>query len=321
MKIKKIKKFKNNKLYQIGRFFLSSAPFALLISIVLFWVEMYRSDKENDEMIGELKLIEQSLSTRYIGIFPDYLSQINDILETTEKGDSVIIFEDVLYYGLFYNPDEFKQMIGNISSLAQNGHKITIAHYGIDSKQFREVVQESRIKKEYLSEIKEERKAIIEQWRASRNAPKRRYGLMILADSLASEKYFAKTRVDNMQDFEDSVNFFKTPIFKTGDNPLFADIDSIRYNALNKPLKEITFADFYDMYRNVSIAITQNLKKQGPNIEFIELDDYLVMSCWSNSKKILFALPGKFAADEIGFISSDDAIKRYINTQLLGVKE
>jgi hypothetical protein len=44
------------------------------------------------------------------------------------------------------------------------------------------------------------------------------------------------------------------------------------------------------------------------------------MSCWSNGEKVLFAFPGKFAAEEIGFISSDIAILHYIDTMLEGVE-
>jgi hypothetical protein len=59
---------------------------------------------------------------------------------------------------------------------------------------------------------------------------------------------------------------------------------------------------------------------QQHQIKLIPLNNYLTMSCWSNGEKVLFAFPGKFAADEIGFISSDRAILDYVETMLEGVE-
>lgn len=309
-----------NRLYKIGRYILGSAPFALLLSLLLFWVEMYRSDKDGEEMINELKLIEQSLSTRYIGIFPDYLAQINDIFEDTKSNDSIIIFEDVLYYGLFYTPLEFKKMIANIVDLSNKGHDITIAYYGTDTWMFREVVQESRIKQEYLSKLKIDVRKIINELSIT-NPEMPGKDRFKIADSIASERYFAQTRNDDILDFKEKIALYTTPLYVSGDAPLFKQIDSIRTEALLKDVNEITFADFYNMYKEITFAIKNSLENNfNSKINFVELDDYLVMSCWSNSKKILFALPGKFAADEIGFISQDNSIQNYIKTQLHGVR-
>ncbi len=307
---------KNSKIYILGRILLNSAPFALLLSLVLFWVEMYRSDKEGEEMISELRMIEQSLSTRFIGIFPDYLEQINEILETTESGDPIVVFEDVLYYGLFYNPEQFKEMITNMVDLSNIGHKVTIAYYGIDTRMFREVVQESRIDKEYLADLKNETRTILQEARS--NGKQLSFQQ---ADSIVSEKYFALTRKNDPKTFREGLELFRTKLYNDGDAKLFKTIDELRDEALGKPDDEITYADFSKMYKGISQAIVESLENSfNSNIEFIELNDYLVMSCWCNSKRILFALPGKFAAEEIGFISHDDAIHNYIETQLAGVR-
>ncbi len=309
-------KIKNSKIVTVGRVLLNSAPFALLLSMVLFWVEMYQSDKEGEEMISELKMIEQSLSTRFIGIFPDYLAQINEILETTKDGEPIVIFEDVLYYGLFYNPSEFKKMITNIVDLSNSGHKVTIAYYGVNTRMFKEVVQESRIDKQYLTPLREEARAILEQHRAA--GKKMSYQK---ADSIASEKFFAMTRQDNPKVFREGVDGFRTKLYNDGDAKLFKSLDEIRDKALGKDYNEITYADFFNMYSDISDTIVASLESSfNSNIEFIELRNYLVMSCWSNSRRILFALPGKFAADEIGFISHDEAIHNYIETQLAGIR-
>ncbi len=315
-------KIKESRIYQLGRLIMGSAPFALLLSLVLFWIDACKNSNENSKVVSELKHIEQSLSTRYIGIFPDYLEEINEILETTDTVEKhpIVIFEDVLYYGLFYNSSEFKKMINNIQKLSDGGHKITIAHYNIERRMFREVVQESRIDKKYLDNLKIE---TIETFKDMRRKNPGTDGIILMnqADSIISQKYFDATRSDNISDFKESVDFFRTKLYAEGDDRLFAVIDSIRTISLSKDYEDITFADFFEMYKNITIAISQRLANtSNGNVELIKLNDYLVMSCWSNSKTVLFALPGKFAADEIGFISRDQAINNYINTQLSGIR-
>ncbi len=313
-------KFSNSRLYRIGMILMNSAPFAMLLSLGLFWFEMYRNDQESEELISELQLIEESLSTRYIGIFPDYLEEINNILESAEDDQQIVVFEDVLYYGLFYNAPAFKQMINNITSLAEKNHQITIAHYGLGTRMFREVVQESRIETQYLSQLKKETTELSRELRKA-NPEKNGRENRLKADSIVSQKYFEVTRSGDPKAFKETVDLFRTAIYQQGDAPLFHQLDSIRTKYMSKDYSKITFADFYNMYSSVSQAISNSLKTAGNgNVELIELEDYLVMSCWSNSKQILFALPGKFAADEIGFISRDEAINNYIKTQLSGVK-
>ncbi len=306
-------KIKGSLIYKAGRFLLTSAPFALLLSVVLFWVEMHESSKESEETITNLERIEQSLSTRYIGIFPDYLAKINEILEKTEEGAPIVIFEDVLYYGIFSKSDEFKIMIQNLINLSNNGHRITITHYGTDTPMFRAVAQESCVEKEYMVKFKSERRRILKEARESRNK-----GVTFRqVDSMLAEKYFAMIRDDDPEKFEESITNRRKPLYKEGDAKLFATIDAIRDKALGKDIYEITFADFFTMYQEISVAIKESLEGNfNSHIEFIELTDYLVLCCWSNSKEMLFALPGKFAADEIGFISHDKVIMNYIETQL-----
>ncbi|MDR1383496.1 MAG: hypothetical protein LBJ67_06590 [Planctomycetaceae bacterium] len=335
MKINK-ETVKQIKIGNFTKFILTSAPFTLLLSIVFFWYEMNASTKEEEIVVDKLKKIEQSLSTRYIGIFPDYLPQINELLSETEAGDSIIIFEDVLYYGIFSAPQEFKQMINQLIYLANNGHSITIAHYNVNGRnprQFREAVQESRISQQYLSKLAEERSIMLDDDSTRQNdlqdKGRQRF---ILADSIVSEKYFAQTRKDNLEKFKEKIENCLQPMYQEGDAMLFKRIDEIKKQALDKSsgkrhaldkdeLKKITFNDFYEMYRNISNEIGKTFENHySSRIKTIPLNNYLTMACWSNGKELLFALPGKFAADEIGFISHDDNIQKYIKTMLNGVK-
>lgn len=314
---------------KIIKFIANSAPFALLLSVILFGVEFYKNDKEFDATINGLKKIEQSLSTRHIGIFPDYLEEINKLLAETSRLSKdtipIIIFEDVLFYGGFYNGNAFKEMIKQLTDLSRT-RKVIIAYYDnlrnrkrYKDKMFREVVQESWIRD--LSELAKERSDIADQNKDNSNRGLRNF---FIADSIASEIYFTRYRddKDNSQDGflkrQEKILQFSFYNDKENDNPLFKQIDKIINACFNKPKNDITFNDIYTMY----YQITEELKMffYQHNIKTVPLDNYLTMSCWSNGGKVLFAFPGRFAADEIGFISHDKAILQYIDVMLKGIE-
>jgi len=314
---------------KILNFITNSAPFALLLSVVFFAVEFYKNDKEFDETIKGLKTIEQSLSTRHIGIFPDYLDEINKLLAETPRSTKdtakIIIFEDVLFYGAFYNGNAFKEMIQQLTELSNKGKKIIIAYYDNNKewrrgRMFREVVQESWMRQADLSKLVQERSEIVESLQKGNTGGANLLNLL-KADSIASEKYFACYRDDKQGDFSrrrDKIRRFSFYDATKNDNLLFDRIDKIKNVCMNKPENSITFNDIYTMYDQ----ITEQLKSffYQHNIKTIPLDNYLAMSCWSNGEKVLFAFPGRFAADEIGFISHDPAILYYIATMLYGVE-
>jgi hypothetical protein len=273
-------------------------------------------------MIGNLKQIEQSLSTRHIGIFPDYLEEINKLLAETPQNDSfqVIIFEDVLFYGAFYNGAAFKKMIQHLSELRLAKKKIFIAYYDNDkdnwrnSRMFREVVQESWMRQEDLHCLSKYRKEVMD------SVPEDDTRRFRMADSIASEKYFALYRKTEQEKFSERREKILVPFYDAdeNDNILFKDLDAIKSKCFGKPENEITFHDIYTMYYDATERLKTFFKHQS--IEMIPLTTYLSMSCWSNGEKVLFAFPGRFAADEIGFISHDGAILLYINTMLKGVQ-
>lgn len=316
----------NSKVGKVVKFVLTSAPFAMLLSVVFFWYEMHKNDKESDELIGNLQQIEQSLSTRHIGIFPDYLDEINKLLSETpytpNDTSKIIIFEDILFYGAFYNGSAFKNMIQKLTEMSNKGKKIIIAYYD-NSKEwnkgrmFREVVQESWMYKSDLSRLAQDRRSIMDSIRNEN--PSGRNSIR-MADSIASEKYFAIYRDNRDSDFSERRERILVPFYDAAknDNLLFKRMDVIINNCLNKSEHDITFADMYSMYEQITEQLIAFFLQH--NIRTIKLDNYLTMSCWSNGEQVLFAFPGKFAADEIGFISHDLAILRYIDTMLKGVE-
>ena len=299
------------------------APFGLILSVVFFLIQA----KESKQLVGNLTQIEQSLSTRHIGIFPDYLDKINKLLSETPcpQADSsrLVVFEDVLFYGAFYNGKAFKEMIRHLLELANNGKKITIAYYdnggeNISSgRMFRETVQESWMRQKDLKKLAAERRELM---RVLRNGDNTRSGVFSIADSMVSEKYFEYYRDNERKEFSERITKILVPFYDSTKNDylLYFKIDNIKNKYLNKPLHTITFCNIYAMYQE----ITEELKLfyEQHNIKLIPLNNYLTMSCWSNGEKALFAFPGRFAAGEIGFISSDRAILDYIETMLEGVE-
>jgi hypothetical protein len=180
---------------------------------------------------------------------------------------------------------------------------------------FREVVQESWMHKTDLSLLSQKRGVLID---SLRKIYPNGNSILSVADSIACEEYFVKYRDDKRSDFLERRDKILIPLYdpKNNDNLLFKRIDDIKNRSLNKPVSDITFSDMYVMYYDTTEQLKAFLYQY--NIETIPLNDYLTMSCWSNGEKVLFAFPGKFAADEIGFISHDLAILSYINTMLEG---
>ncbi|MDR0969876.1 MAG: hypothetical protein LBM67_05010 [Lentimicrobiaceae bacterium] len=313
--------------WKVGKFILTSAPFALLLSIGFFWYEMYTSDQESDKMIADLRTIEQSLSTRHIGIFPDYLNEINKLLKETLNSpqDTIIIFEDVLFYGAFYNGEAFKNMILQLSKLANENKKIVIAYYDNSKnwqkgRMFREVVQESWMRQEDLSRLTQYRIMLMDSLRTKNNNGRGSFTLPV-ADSIASEKYFALYRDDESNVFSQRRKKILVPFYDVAknDNMLFADLDRIKMECFDKSEKDITFSDIFQVYDKTTERLKSFFREH--NIKTIPLNNYLTMSCWYNGEKVLFAFPGRFAADEIGFISHDEAILKYIKTMLDGAQK
>ena len=294
------------------------SPFGFILSIVFFFGEAKNSEK----LVENLVEIEQSLSTRHIGIFPDYLDEINELLSETSLTDTarIVVFEDVLFYGAFYDGEAFKDVVENLVKLSHS-RKIIIAYYESSSdmrrgRMFREVVQESWMRQTDLPRLRQCRLEIADSLRKKEVD---RQSVYRMSDSLACERFFATYKSKDRTEFEKRVAKILTPLYNEAENdfPVFKEIDDIKQKHLNKPLNKISFYDIFVMYQDITDSIAAFYKAN--KIQLIPLGNYLSMSCWSNGEKVLFAFPGRFAADEIGFISRDAAILQYINTMLDGV--
>jgi len=213
-------------------------------------------------------------------------------------------------------------MVENLTKISQN-RQITIAYYDHSdnmraSRMFREVVQESWMRPSDLARLADEKITLLRD--TSFYSQIKGIKRMNYIDSIVSEKYFAIYRDKEKTEFSKRLEKILIPLYDASnrDYPVFKQIDNIKQKYLKKDIKDITFNNLFSACREITDEL---IAFYGTNkIELIPLTNYLTMSCWSNGKKVLFALPGRYAADEIGFISHDIAILQYINTMLEGVK-
>ena len=176
----------NNKLKkQISKAknIIGSAAFGMIITVFIFMYETNQNTEETAKIVDNLTQIQYSLSTRYLGIFPEYLGCINVLLheanehhKTHETKDSVIICEDVLYYGVRRDMAGFQEMLKNLTLLSRENVSITIAFYDIKGEPFKEMIKNGQISSEnqskYNNEFTTYKNRIEEVREFRRNLPK-----------------------------------------------------------------------------------------------------------------------------------------------------
>ncbi|MCQ2337032.1 MAG: hypothetical protein MJ010_07645 [Paludibacteraceae bacterium] len=156
-----------------------------------------------------------------------------------------------------------------------------------------------------------------------------------LMDSLKSEEYFTLTKSEDEASFKKLLASYMDTIpqmqhssnvasWTIRTNNMIQHMNGIKRNNLNKNYKDVSYFDFYNTYMEFSREMERMYSMCNPeNMHLIPLDDYLTMSCWMTScegkGKAIFAFPSKYATEEIGFESQDDAISDYIRTMLNGV--
>jgi len=356
------------------RMIIDSATFALLLSLLLFSFEMINGAKETEEIVDNLVDIQNSLSTRYLGLFPEYIDNINNLLNdaVAHQGknnvrDSIIIFEDVLYYGIRSDAEGFRLMMENILTLADYGCHVTIAFYRPDGIPFKHMIRDKLLSDEYQKEYRSELDSYRVKHRKLREGmralpvdmTREEYDGMVqklvskyfagcyvgdlrsfmrniddyaFVDSTICQKYYDKTRQASMKHFVSNVKGYLNTIPQKQEaldavsvrvNRLCSSLDDIKRHYLEKAMSDITYSDFYNMYKDMTNAIC-NLLESYPNIDMIPLNENLMMSCWmsiiDDNEQAIFAFPSKYSTDEIGFVSQDAAIARYIHTMLTGIK-
>jgi hypothetical protein len=312
------KTLKGSVLFKFFRIARTSMSLGIILSLLFFLYNLNASEKKSRDLVKNLTKLEQSLSTRYLGIFPNYMTQIDEFFANADPEEPVIIFEDVLYYGCLSGPREFKKVIYRLLEMADQGCKITIVHYDIDGRIFHRIIQEGRFRQPYLGKLDKERRELISELRRQENNNGENQNIYLKADSIVSEKYLALT---DRNEIKKSVDRYLKPLYDSehDKDSLFYILDEAKRKALDKPVQQIRYHDFLDMYRNISHVLIDCFTEH--NIELIGLNEYLTMSCWMNNDKAIVAFPSKFNTDEIGFYTQDQVFLKYINTMLEGVKE
>lgn len=141
-----------HRYWNIVKRIFQSANFALLLSVAFFAYEMNSSAEDSKKIVDDLVKIQNSLSTRYLGIFPEYIGGINNLLEQAiehhdkvKDKDAIVVCEDVLYYGIRSDVDGFRKMLSNLITLSDLGCSITIAYYATDGFPFKNMINNSLI--------------------------------------------------------------------------------------------------------------------------------------------------------------------------------
>lgn len=141
-----------NKYIGVFKKIFQSATFALLLSVAFFAYEMNSGAEESKKIVNDLMAIQNSLSTRYLGLFPEYIGNINNLLDNAiehhdkvKDKDAVIICQDVLYYGIRSDVHGFREMLTNLVTLSEKGCHISIAYYDEKSFPFKNMINNSLI--------------------------------------------------------------------------------------------------------------------------------------------------------------------------------
>lgn len=313
-----------------------TAILGLLVTVAISTFQIYQATRQTKQLSTSLKYldnVEKSLTTHFLGAFPGYISEINNLLLSFKENndmyqnDTIVIFEDVLYYGIMSSTEEFIKMNKLLLELAENGCHIVIAYYDPSTKKgpiFKRMVEDELITPDNLARMREE---VASNWKENRDK----------IDTFR-EKYFDLSRKqspETMKAFEEKVMSYRKKIYsnqlptKTSLDKemvsLCMELDSIKHYYMGdskRDILSITFNDFVNMYRSFDLQLKQHyMRNERSNfIELIEMNEAMTMSCWLVRDKAILAFPSKYASEEIGFESQDNAFVNYIHTMLFGVR-
>lgn len=169
-----ISKYKQSRFFKMSKIITTSATFALFLSIAFFVYETWDSKNEQKEVIGNLLQIQNSLTTKYLGLFPEYISGINELFEegletythnSLHKVDTIVIFEDVLYYGIKSRPEGFLKLNELLWHLAHQDCQIFIAYYNPLGKAFPQMIRETLIATPLLPHYERDMQAFFQAMR------------------------------------------------------------------------------------------------------------------------------------------------------------
>lgn len=313
-----------------------TAMIGLLITVAISTFQIYQASRQTKQLSTSLQYldnVEKALTTHFLGAFPGYISEINNLLQSFKENnssyqnDTIVIFEDVLHYGIMSSTGEFIKMNKLLLELAEGGCHIVIAYYDPNpgrSVIFKRMVEDELISPTNLALMRDE---ISLNWKENRDK----------IDTFR-EKYFDLSRKhssETIKAYEEKVSSYRQSIYS--DNlptktsldkemaTLCMELDSVKQYYMGdskRDVMSITFNDFVNMYRSFDILLKKHyMRNERSNfIELIEMNEYMPMSCWLVRDKAILAFPSKYSSDEMGFESQDNAFVDYIHTMLFGVR-
>ena len=396
MKSKILEKLRTNKSVRIIKIITESATFALCISLILFGVEMFNNMRESKELSNNLLTIQNALSTRYLGKFPNFMPDINQLYRDASAGDSIIILEDVLFYGINSAPVDFYEATLRLFDLAANGSSVMISYYTPEGMAYNFMLQEMLLSqdnyKDYRDTLmlfykrnhmyKQERRSIIDSCMADglSKAEADRHLMELVDNSFGDiidknllnkqkermlaktpeevqipgnntvsrddndqirnymlEKYFAKTRDANPNAFKEMVAKYRRPTMKVDINEgttriqvetqeMCQKMDTIRWRYLgkdNEPVDHIRYNDFKNMFTEMTNVMEETYRRY-PSIKLVPIDDFLSVRSWlvcgkNNRSQAVMAFPSRYSSSEIGFYTTDETTREYIETMKNGI--
>ena len=204
-------KCRRSILWKYSKLITGSATFALILSIVFFVYETIESKKDNEQITNRLYEVQQSLTTRYLGLFPEYIKNTNAMLRKALEqkdefsSDTIVIFEDVLYYGITSDPNGFIEVNDKLLQLADKGAKVFVVYYKpqtalfvknlrelfFSQNSYKQFIDTQRLLKERVVKYQDEMRKIA----IFRHQTKSVYDYRVLQDSLA--KIYFSDIIDN----------------------------------------------------------------------------------------------------------------------------
>ena len=243
--------------------------------------------------LSDAKKITDSISTRYIGEFPEIVEQINDLL--LQAKEEIIIMTDVLGYGMYSNPGDFHKYLSIIEKKA--GDECDIKFVVYDNSLLKRTRQMQHIG---FANIKEYHSLRKNQKHEEANN---------MRDSIFRTNLKEKELTLN--------NFFKykfTYTHKSNNKRNFQEFDDIKSEFESRQvIGSISYNEFNNLLLDLNNSIQNRLVPIQHSVSITTTANQHVMNCWLIDRtKAIFGFVGNFNASEIAFYTQDRQIINYI---------
>ena len=269
-----------------------------LLALTLSFVQIHLSNNQSEsteelqnlttELSDAIDYVKNSVPTHYIGEFPSFIKEINEVLTKAQK--KIIIFEDVLTYGAYSNPAEFHKLITVLLEKAGKNVQITIVVY--DSTLYRKTRAVQFIGLENMPKYKE-----LKQKNEKR------------ANNVIDSIYRKKLDTKILE------NFLQYDFVGDKEKTNFRELDKIKNNLKGISIESLKYNDHFQTLVSMGEYIQRRF--DDANITIISTKTPHVMNCWLvDDNKVVFGFPSNSDAKEISFYTEDKHIIEYVKKML-----